>query len=263
MGADPLNLPLGKTTQIVPAHLFHFEDIMVNHIFNQWPNRVFTFYLLPWISMLAGLPCLTALPGSSCLTSCRSRRLGSGHTYTAQSYTVPLAVSGPGMAVRMRELCWVWPPCPPWAREPRVRSPWSQSLMNFCCPRNLFQRLHSWPCWQAPHCSQFHCESHHRWTRPPLEHCLAGHFHLAPQHCHWITHHPSDQIQFCWPCHPIRHLTDCQVDHWSLCFHGHLCHSSSNDSTRSWSWTTPSYMGESLSKCMGCDLPVEEMLQTL
>ena len=32
---------------------------------------------------------------------------------------------------------------------------------------------------------------------------------------------------------------------------------------RSWSWTTPSSKGESLSKCMGCELPVEEMLWTL
>ena len=32
---------------------------------------------------------------------------------------------------------------------------------------------------------------------------------------------------------------------------------------RSWSWTAPSSTGESLSECAGCDLPEEEMLQTL
>ena len=86
----------------------------------------------------------------------------------------------------------------------RVWSPWSWSLMNFCCPQNMSQWLHSWPPQQQePHYSWFHCESHCHWTHQPLEHCLAGHFPLTPQHCHWIPHHPSDQTHFCWPCHPI------------------------------------------------------------
>ena len=169
------------------------------------------------------------------------------------------------MAARMSVLCWVWPPFPlslEW--ELRAWSPQSWSQMNFRCPQNPSQQLHSWPpCQQAPHCSRSHCDSHHRWTRPPLEHCLAGHFHLTPQHYHWIPCHPSDQTHFCGPHHPVQYLTDCQVDRQSPRFHGCLHHSLSDDYMRSWSWTTPLSTGESLSKCTGCDLPVEEILWTL
>ena len=100
-----------------------------------------------------------SLPGSSCLAICQSGHLRSGHDCTVLSSAALLAVLGPGTAARTIVPCWVWPPFPPsWAWELRVWSPWSQSLMNFCCPWNPTQRLHSWPpCWQEPHCSQFHC----------------------------------------------------------------------------------------------------------
>ena len=89
----------------------------------------------------------------------------------------------------------------------------------------------------------FSLQVSYRWTHLPLEHCLAGHFHLAPEHYHQIPHHPSDQTHFCWPHCPIRYLTDCHVDCWSPHFHGHLHHSLSDDYMRSWSWTTPSSAG--------------------
>ena len=44
------------------------------------------------------------------------------------------------------------------------------------------------------------------------------------------------------------------MDCWSPCFYGHPCHSLSDDYMRSMSWTASSSVGESLSKCTGCDL---------
>ena len=64
-GRSPKHPYLVEMAQVIPTCLFYFEDIAANHIVKWWPSGVFTFYLLPWISVLTGhgtpgLPCLTA-----------------------------------------------------------------------------------------------------------------------------------------------------------------------------------------------------------